>query len=156
MRLTKAQLRKIIKEELNEARRRPDSPDITLVKSKLGQRTPPGYGGPPYEPVRPRTPSRTLPGMEDEPAPDEPAPPEEHEMYASDDELREIGTNVASLLEVLEDLANQLGDVGTRYGQLTHVGTYAKVMGTAAQTLSEKYNDALDALSKAKQRGWYK
>jgi hypothetical protein len=76
-------------------------------------------------------------------------------MYKTDDELREIGANIGNMLEMGERVINHLSEIQARYGEMAHMGTYATSVQKAAQTLSDKYRDALDELSRSTERGWY-
>ena len=76
-----------------------------------------------------------------------------HPMYKADDELREIGANIGNLLELTERAISNLSEMQARYGEMAHMGAYAKMANNAAQKLSEKYRDALDSLSRSKQLG---
>jgi len=78
-----------------------------------------------------------------------------HPMYKTDDELREIGANIGNMLEMGERVINHLSEIQARYGEMAHMGTYATSVQKAAQTLSDKYRDALDELSRSTERGWY-
>jgi len=75
-----------------------------------------------------------------------------HPMYKTDDELREIGADIGNILELTEKVISNLSEMQARYGEMAHMGAYARMAKTAAETLSEKYRDALDALSRSKQR----
>jgi|ETNvirnome_2_130_1030620.scaffolds.fasta_scaffold11738_3 hypothetical protein len=80
-----------------------------------------------------------------------------HPMYKADDELREIGADIGNILELTEKAISNLSEMQARYGELAHMGTYARMANNAAQKLSEKYRDALDSahtqLSRSKQLG---
>jgi len=76
-----------------------------------------------------------------------------HPMYKADDELREIGSNIGNILELTERTITDLKTMQVRYGEMAHMGAYAKMADNEAQKLSEKYRDALDALSRSKQLG---
>ena len=115
MKLTKSQLIKIIKEELNEA-----------------------YGG-----AKGPFPGRYGDAHKISP----------HRAEQTDDELREIGADIGNILELTEKVISNLSEMQARYGEMAHMGAYANMAAKAAQKLSEKYRDALDALSRAKQLG---
>jgi len=78
-----------------------------------------------------------------------------HPMYKTDDELREIGADIGNILELAEKAISNLSEMQARYGEMAHMGTYATSVQKAAQTLSDKYRDALDELSRSTERGWY-
>jgi len=80
----------------------------------------------------------------------------EHDMYNTDDELREIGVNIADLTKLTERVTAHLSKIQARYGEMAHIGSYAATAQEAAQTLSNKYEDALDELSRSTEKGWYK
>ena len=80
---------------------------------------------------------------------------EEHPMYAKDDELKDVGTDIANLLEFTEELKNKMHEMGGRYGEMTSVGTYANQIFRAAELLSEKFNNGMNNLTAAQDRGWY-
>ena len=80
----------------------------------------------------------------------------EHAMYSSDDELREIGADIGNILELAEKAITDLKKMQARYGEMAHMGAYATSVKTTAQTLSDKYRDALDELSTSTEKGWYK
>jgi hypothetical protein len=79
-----------------------------------------------------------------------------HPMYKVDDELREIGADIGNLLELAEKAISNLSEMQARYGEMAHMGSYATSVHKAAQTLSDKYRDALDELSRSTEKGWYK
>ena len=67
-----------------------------------------------------------------------------HPMYKADDELREIGSNIGNILSLTERAITDLKTMQARYGEMAHMGAYANITKEAAQQLSEKYRDALD------------
>jgi len=78
-----------------------------------------------------------------------------HPMYKTDDELRVIGADIGNILELGERVISHLSKMQARYGEIAHMGSYATSVQKAAQTLSDKYRDALDELSRSTERGWY-
>ena len=90
-----------------------------------------------------------FPGRYGDPPPEKKEP----EMYTADDELREIGADIGNILELTEKVISNLSEMQARYGEMAHMGAYANMAAKAAQKLSEKYRDALGALSRAKQLG---
>jgi len=79
-----------------------------------------------------------------------------HPMYKTDDELREIGADIGNILELAEKAISNLSEMQARYGEMAHMGAYATSALKAAETLSDKYRDALDELSRSTEKGWYK
>ena len=119
MKLTKSQLIKIIKEELEEA-----------------------YGGA----------LGPFPGRYGQ----DPKKRKEHDVYRTDDELKDIGADITDLLELTERVVNHLGEIQARYGEMAHMGSYATMAQKAVQALSDKYELALDELGRSTGKGWYK
>jgi hypothetical protein len=78
-----------------------------------------------------------------------------HPMYKTDDELREIGADIGNILELAEKAISNLSEMQARYGEMAHMGSYATSVLKAAETLSDKYRDALDELSRSTEKGWY-
>jgi len=72
---------------------------------------------------------------------------EDHPAYAQDDELKDIGVDVANLLEFTEELHEKLEYMGRRYGELAHAGTYSRMVMKAVETLSDKYRKGLNNIS---------
>jgi hypothetical protein len=100
MKITKTQLRKIIKEE----------------KSKiLSEQT-----------------SRSAQNLDD------------HEMYASDDELRVLGEAIGDLEHVAIRVTDLMSEMGLRYGELVALGTHARAVKNSAKELSDTYAVKLD------------
>jgi len=78
---------------------------------------------------------------------------EEHEMYTKDDELREIGANIADLLKLTKKLRVNMTPMQVRYGHLAHMGAYIHPVESALKTFSTKYKDALDNVVLAAAKG---
>ena len=131
MKLSKQKLKQIIKEELEEAYGGAKGP------------FPGRYDLPPVDPSAEEPEMRQVPVRRG------------HPMYKSDDELREIGVNIANLSKLTERVASHLSEIQARYGEMAHMGSYATSVQKAAQTLSDKYRLALDELSNSTERGWY-
>jgi len=95
----------------------------------------------------------TIAGLDEELELASVSPRRGHPMYKTDDELREIGADIGNILELTEKVISNLSEMQARYGEMAHMGAYARMADNAAQKLSEKYRDALDALSRSKQLG---
>ena len=78
-----------------------------------------------------------------------------HPMYKVDDELKKIGADIGNLLELAEKAISNLSKMQARYREMAHLGSYATSALKAAETLSDKYRDALDELSRSTEKGGY-
>jgi len=69
---------------------------------------------------------------------------QDHEMYASDDELRELGDVLAELVAVSTQAEALMNDMGYRYGELVALGTPAQTIQKSIKELRAKYDSKLD------------
>ncbi len=69
---------------------------------------------------------------------------QDHEMYASDDELRELGDVLAELVAVSTQAEALMNDMGHRYGELVALGTNARTIQKSIKELRAKYASKLD------------
>ena len=69
---------------------------------------------------------------------------QDHEMYASDDELRELGDVLAELVAVSTQAEALMNDMGYRYGELVALGTNARTIQKSIKELRAKYASKLD------------
>ena len=56
--------------------------------------------------------------------------------------------DIANLLEFTKELHAKVDQMGGRYGELTHAGTYARMVLRATETLAEKFKNGLDNIGK--------
>jgi K+/H+ antiporter YhaU regulatory subunit KhtT len=75
---------------------------------------------------------------------------QDHEMYASDDELRALGDVLAELLAVSTQAEALMNDMGYRYGELVALGTNARTIKKSIQELQTKYDSKLDDMIRFK------
>ena len=68
----------------------------------------------------------------------------EHEMYAKDDELRQLGDVLSELLAVSTQAEALMNDLGHRYGELVALGTDARTVYQSVKKLADKYASKLD------------
>ena len=79
----------------------------------------------------------------------------DHEMYAKDDELRKLGDIITEMVAVGTQGEALVNDMGMRYGELAALGSYAKMTLKSTRELAEKFEANLDDLSRSHERGWY-
>ena len=72
----------------------------------------------------------------------------EHEMYASDDELRELGSVISELVAVSTQMEALMNDMGHRYGELVALGTDARMVNQSVKKLADTYDIKLDDMLK--------
>tara|TARA_R110001583_G_scaffold8506_21_gene40676 strand:+ start:3415 stop:3966 length:552 start_codon:yes stop_codon:yes gene_type:complete len=113
MKITKSQLMKIIKEELNEA-----------------------YGG-----AKGPFPDRYGLSVA-------PSPAEEPEMYAADDELRELGDKISDMVVLSRQVEELMLDMGMRHGELAALGTNARTAKKIIKELENIYKQKLDDIAR--------
>jgi len=71
-----------------------------------------------------------------------------HEMYSSDDELRELGDVLSELIAISTHAEAVMNDMGYRYGELVALGTHARTVKKSAKELSNTYAVKLDDILK--------
>ena len=69
---------------------------------------------------------------------------QDHEMYASDDELRELGDVLAELVAVSTQAEALMNDMGYRYGELVALGTNARTIQKSIREMADKFDQKLD------------
>jgi ElaB/YqjD/DUF883 family membrane-anchored ribosome-binding protein len=69
---------------------------------------------------------------------------QDHEMYASDDELRELGDFIGDLKHYSSEVDAIMKEMGMRYGELAALGTDARTIKNSIQELQDKYASKLD------------
>ena len=69
---------------------------------------------------------------------------QDHEMYASDDELRELGDKISEMVVLSRQVEELMLDMGTRYGELVALGTNARVAKKTIKDIEDKYASKLD------------
>ena len=67
-----------------------------------------------------------------------------HEMYASDDELRELGEAIENLSHWSMETNRLMGRMAERYGELSANTTRARKVEKEAEELANRYDQALD------------
>ena len=82
-------------------------------------------------------------------------PLEGHEMYEKDDELRELGEAISQMVVLSRQVEERMNDMGSRYGELTALGTHSSSTKKVIKELEDKFGKSLDNLSKSHERGWY-
>jgi len=80
----------------------------------------------------------------------------EHPMYTRDDELREIGTDLESILQTAAFMQEKMNVMTSRYGELTHLGTGTRELVKDIQALFNDWTRSLDDVETNHKRGWYK
>ncbi len=68
----------------------------------------------------------------------------DHEMYASDDELRELGEAIESLSHWSMETNRLMGRMAERYGELAAQTTTARRVEQDVEDLVNRYDQALD------------
>ena len=66
------------------------------------------------------------------------------EMYAKDDELRELGDKISEMVVLSRQVEELMLDMGSRYGELVSLGTNARGSKTLIKELEDKYHTKLD------------
>ena len=69
---------------------------------------------------------------------------EYHEMYASDDELRELGESIEHLVHWTMETNLQMDRLSERYGELAANTTRAHRVAQEVEELANRYEQALD------------
>jgi hypothetical protein len=80
---------------------------------------------------------------------------QDHEIYAKDDDLRKLGDTLSEMVAVSTQMEALMNDMGYRYGELTALGTSARMVQKSVKELAAKYASKLDDLSKSHEKGWY-
>ncbi len=73
---------------------------------------------------------------------------EGHEMYAKDDELRELGDKISEMVVLSRQVEELMLDMGSRYGELVNLGTNARGAKTSIKELENKYYSKLDDITR--------
>ena len=74
----------------------------------------------------------------------------DHEMYASDDELRELGEAIESLVHWTMETNLQMDRLSERYGELAANTTRAHRVAQEVEELADRYDQALDDMLRFK------
>ena len=69
---------------------------------------------------------------------------QDHEMYASDDELRELGDFIGDMSHYSMEVDAIMQEMGMRYGELAALGTDAREIKNSIRELQDKYASKLD------------
>jgi len=69
---------------------------------------------------------------------------QDHEMYASDDELRELGEAIENLSHWSMETNRFMDRMAERYGELAAQTTYARRVANEVEDLANRYDQALD------------
>jgi len=75
---------------------------------------------------------------------------QEHQMYEEDDELRELGDFIGSLLHYSMEVDATMNDMGMRYGELVALGTDARMIKNSIRELADKFDKKLDDIVRFK------
>jgi methyl-accepting chemotaxis protein len=67
-----------------------------------------------------------------------------HEMYASDDELRKLGDAIESLVHWTVETNRQMDEMALRYGELAASTTRTVRIANEVEELADRYDQALD------------
>jgi hypothetical protein len=67
-----------------------------------------------------------------------------HEMYASDDELRELGEAIESLVHWTVETNMLMDRMSERYGELAALTTTTRRVANDVEEIANKYDQALD------------
>jgi len=68
----------------------------------------------------------------------------DHEMYAKDDELRELGGFINDMMHISSEVSAIMDEMGMRYGELAALGTDAKALKKLVDAMDVKYASKLD------------
>ncbi|HIF38307.1 MAG TPA: hypothetical protein EYQ69_03585 [Gemmatimonadetes bacterium] len=68
----------------------------------------------------------------------------DHEMYASDNELRELGEAIESLTHWSMETNRLMDRMAERYGELAAQTTRARTVASEVEELTNRYDQALD------------
>ena len=79
----------------------------------------------------------------------------DHPVYTKDDELREIGLDLESILQTAAFMQEKVDAMASRYGELTHLSTPTRELVKDIQALFNAWDKGLDNLSRSHERGWY-
>ena len=71
---------------------------------------------------------------------------EHHEMYASDDELKDLGQAIEDLTHFAARTSDLMSEMSMRYGELSATNTYAVRVVNAVEEVSVRFNKALDEM----------
>jgi hypothetical protein len=71
---------------------------------------------------------------------------EDHEMFASDDELKELGSYISDLNHFAVQVTDRMMEMSARYGELSATTTYAVKAANAAEEVSDRFDKALDEM----------
>ena len=72
----------------------------------------------------------------------------DHEMYASDDELRELGEAIEQLVHWTVETHNLMETMAMRYGELAANTTRASTVAKNVEELADRFDQALDDMLK--------
>tara|TARA_Y100000310_G_C20573396_1_gene759214 strand:- start:446 stop:943 length:498 start_codon:yes stop_codon:yes gene_type:complete len=67
-----------------------------------------------------------------------------HQMYQEDDELRQLGEIIENLMHYALEGSRIMDDMGMRYGELVGMGTDARIVKNSIRELADKFDMALD------------
>ena len=67
-----------------------------------------------------------------------------HEMYESDDELRELGEAIENLSHWSMETNRLMDRAAERYGELSATTTYSRRTEEAAEEVANRFDEALD------------
>jgi hypothetical protein len=73
----------------------------------------------------------------------------DHEMYASDDELRELGEAIENLVHWTVETNKLMDELAMRYGELAASTTRARGVAKGVEELADRFDQALDEMLKA-------
>jgi len=68
----------------------------------------------------------------------------DHEMYASDDELRELGEAIGQLVHWSVETNKLMDEMAMRYGELAASTTRIRGVAQGVEELADRYDQALD------------
>ena len=72
----------------------------------------------------------------------------DHEVYASDDDLRQLGDIISEMVAVSTQAEALMNDMGHRYGELVALGTDARTVYQSVKKLADKYTSKLDDIAR--------
>jgi hypothetical protein len=73
----------------------------------------------------------------------------DHEMYASDDELRELGEAIENLVHWTVETNKLMDELAMRYGELAASTTRVRGVARGVEELADRFDQALDEMLKA-------
>ena len=71
-----------------------------------------------------------------------------HEMYQSDDEIRDLGQAIEDLTHYAAMVSNLMSEMSMRYGELSATNTYAVRVVNTVEEVANRFDQALEEMLK--------